>query len=59
MVLPLSKGENVLGFWLLMTGGGVQLVPRVASTGGQWRRPWHISRETYRTMVLIRKQNNF
>ena len=47
MVLPLSKGENILGFWLLISGGGMQLVPPVGSAGVQWRRPWHISRETY------------
>ena len=33
--LPLNNGEKVVGFWLVITGGGVELVPRVASTGGQ------------------------
>ena len=30
MVLPLNKGEKVCCCFLLISGGGVQLVPRVA-----------------------------
>ena len=51
MVLPLSKGDNVIGVWLLSSGGGV-LLPRVASTGGQWRHPMYNSRQKGLMQVL-------
>ena len=34
MVLPLSKGGNVLGFWLLISGGGCSLSPEWPKLGG-------------------------
>ena len=33
MVLPLSKGGNVLGFWLLISGGWCSLSPKRPKLG--------------------------
>ena len=48
MRLPLSNGQKVVGFWLVMTGGGCSLSPKWPQLGDNGDN----SRQTYRVMQL-------
>ena len=67
MVFPLSKGGNVLGFWLLISGGGCSLSPEwpklgdnggahgtspVKPIGGPSKNGFHINYNEFKIVVL-------